>query len=525
MANSINTNISAYYAQANLSKASSKTESSIARLSSGNRIVKASDDVAALSIGTTLASRVNTLKQGLVNAKQANSFLEVADGALANLTEILQRQLSIATQANSGTLSGTERGFLDQEFQSLTDEIDRLVNNTKFNSVVLLDGSLQGGGTYNSVAGANSSQVLGMIGNANAVVNGFNALGTVGQNFYGDIKVASVAVSTANASNYDITLNIGGVVWTATDVANNATTFTVTTSNSSFNGANIVFQNFSGAGSNFPGAANLPEVLESRLQTMLNSSSLLPNYQMTGFLGTGNMVQVYSNTVLFAGVLPGKVGTFSVDGVPTAANNGRMSVDIGGIRYTTSTVPNTVANTSTITFNSTVDNTQLRITLTGLNGNYNYANAVGASDFASALNDAFSGVTTNGKDFQVGLTSTDVINVTLGDARTSNLYGGFILDVQTQAAAQTSVTQLNEAIEEVTALRANVGALESRFNYAANVTETSIQNQDAAKSVFLDTDVAAESSAFAQQQVLMQASISVLAQANLMPQNLLKLIG
>lgn len=525
MANSINTNISAYYAQSNLSKASMRTESSIARLSSGQRIVKASDDVAALSIGTSLASRVSTLKQGLVNAKQASSFLEVADGALANLTEILQRQISIATQANSGTLSGTERGFLDQEFQALTDEIDRLVTNTKFNSVTLLDGSLQGGGTYNAVAGANSSQVLGIVGNANAVTNGFNALGTVGQNFYGDIKVADVSVSTANASNYDITLSIGGVEWIATNVANNATTFTVTTSNSSFNGANIVFQNFTGAGSALPGAANLASVVQTTLSNALNNSSLLPNYQMTGFSGTGNMTAVYSNTVLFAGVLPGEIGTFRVDGVPTAANNGRMSVDIGGVRYTSVTVPNLVVNTSTVTFNSTVDNTQLRITFTGLNGNYNYQNAVGASDFASALNDAFSDVTTNGKDFQVGLTSTDVINVTLGDARTSNLYGGFNLDVASQASAQTAVTQLNEALDEVTALRANVGALESRFSYAQNVTETSIQNQDAAKSVFLDTDVAAESSEFAQQQVLMQASISVLAQANLMPQNLLKLIG
>ena len=140
--NSINTNIAAYSAQSNIGKASSSAASSIARLSSGNRIVRSSDDVAALSAGTSLRTNVTTLRVALINSSQGSSLLQVADGALSQVTDILQRQKAIAVQAGSGSISDTERSFLNQEFQNLATEIDRLVDNTNFNGVNLLDGSL-----------------------------------------------------------------------------------------------------------------------------------------------------------------------------------------------------------------------------------------------------------------------------------------------------------------------------------------------------------------------------------------------
>lgn len=142
MVSSINTNIAAYYAQANIGVASAAASSSVARLSSGNRITKASDDVAALSIGTSLQTSVSTLRIALTNTSQGTSLLQVADGALSQVTEILQRQKAIALQAGSGSLTDSDRGFLNQEFQSLKAEIDRLTGSTNFNGVRLLNGSL-----------------------------------------------------------------------------------------------------------------------------------------------------------------------------------------------------------------------------------------------------------------------------------------------------------------------------------------------------------------------------------------------
>jgi flagellin len=99
------------------------------------------------------------------------------------------------------------------------------------------------------------------------------------------------------------------------------------------------------------------------------------------------------------------------------------------------------------------------------------------------------------------------------------------IDISTQAGALASSNVLDNAINTVTAIRASIGALQSRFDYAAANINAGIQNQDAARSTYLDTDISAESTMFAQSQVRVQASISVLAQANQLPQNLLKLIG
>jgi flagellin len=140
--NSINTNIAAMAAQGNIGRASNMAGSSIARLSSGNRIVRASDDVAAMSAGTSLRTSVTTLKMALINTSQGSSLLQVADGALAQVTDILQRQKAIAVQAGSGSLTASERTFLNQEFQNLTQEAQRLAEKTNFNGVSLLDGVL-----------------------------------------------------------------------------------------------------------------------------------------------------------------------------------------------------------------------------------------------------------------------------------------------------------------------------------------------------------------------------------------------
>lgn len=142
MINSINTNIAAYYAQLNIGTASSMASASVSRLSSGNRIVSAADDVTALSIGTSLRTQISVLRTALTNASQGSSLLQVADGALSQVTEILQRQKAIALQAGSGSLQDSDRVFLNQEFQSLKTEIDRLTGTTNFNGVRLLNGSL-----------------------------------------------------------------------------------------------------------------------------------------------------------------------------------------------------------------------------------------------------------------------------------------------------------------------------------------------------------------------------------------------
>lgn len=207
MSNSINTNISAYFAQANIGTASNSSASSVSRLSSGNRIVKASDDVAALSTGTSLKTQVLALKTALTNASQGTSLLQVADGALSQVTEILQRQKAISLQAGSGSLTDVDRGYLDQEFQALSTEIDRLTGSTNFNGVKLLNGALSTSATLKNTStnATAASASMNFIDNIN-----------LGENIYVNgviLTAASSSTGTATpASTSPLNFQVGNTL-------------------------------------------------------------------------------------------------------------------------------------------------------------------------------------------------------------------------------------------------------------------------------------------------------------------------
>jgi flagellin len=142
---SASTNTTANTALRYLAQNSAASSNSLAKLSSGSRIVKASDDAASLAIGTKIKSDVTALKQAQVNTSQASSVLQVADGALAQTTDILMRMKALAVQAQSGSVSDTERGFLNSEYTALSSQIDAIADQTKFNGETLIDGSFKAG--------------------------------------------------------------------------------------------------------------------------------------------------------------------------------------------------------------------------------------------------------------------------------------------------------------------------------------------------------------------------------------------
>ncbi len=137
----IATNTSANTALIYLNKNSSEQSKSLAKLSSGSRIVRASDDAAGLAVGTKLKADVTTLKQAATNAVQARSVLQTADGALARVGDILQRMKSLAAQAISGSVDTTGRGFINTEYQQLLTEIGNIATTTQFNGTSLVNGS------------------------------------------------------------------------------------------------------------------------------------------------------------------------------------------------------------------------------------------------------------------------------------------------------------------------------------------------------------------------------------------------
>ena len=141
MSLSVATNTSAAVAHRYLKHNDMEATRSLAKLSSGSRIVRASDDAASLAVGTKLKADVSALRQAQVNASHASSVLQVADGALQQLADILVRMKALATQSVNGALSDTERGYLDAEYQQLIGMIDQISRYTTFNGDPLLDGT------------------------------------------------------------------------------------------------------------------------------------------------------------------------------------------------------------------------------------------------------------------------------------------------------------------------------------------------------------------------------------------------
>jgi len=137
----VTTNTAANSALRFLNYNSMMSGSSVSKLASGSRIVKASDDAAGLAIGTRLLADVTVLRQSSVNAAQGASVLQVADGGMARIADVLQRMKALAAQSLSGVPSNTERGFIDAEFQQLRDEITAIAQTTRFNGDSLLDGT------------------------------------------------------------------------------------------------------------------------------------------------------------------------------------------------------------------------------------------------------------------------------------------------------------------------------------------------------------------------------------------------
>lgn len=138
----INTNIEAFTAQRNLQVTSTMFAKSVERLSSGLRINRAGDDAAGLSISEKLRAQIKGLAQAQRNAQDGISMIQTGEGALNETTSILQRMRELAVQASNGTLGSNDRTAISQEVTALQSELDRIESSTKFNGMLLLDGSL-----------------------------------------------------------------------------------------------------------------------------------------------------------------------------------------------------------------------------------------------------------------------------------------------------------------------------------------------------------------------------------------------
>ncbi len=381
-------NYAANVAHRNLQASDMAATNSLAKLSSGTRVVSARDDAASMAIGSRLKSQVQALRQASVNAGQAVSMLQIADGAMSKASDVLIRMKTLAVQAGSGQISDTERGMLDAEYQLLVQELSRIAASTEFNGSQLVNGS-------QTTAGAG----IGTSGDF-ATADGVQSLTAHG-------------LTTAASDNYTLSYATTGV-------------FTLTDGTNTFTGAID------------------PNLLDS-----------------SGNLVTGTSVRLTSATATGDLVIGLNTAFQAATAVPASTNNGLH----------------------------------------------------------------FTGSATASFDFKVGVgtdPTKDTITVSLDGISAANL-GVAGSDITTVSTADLASSLISTAIVTLNTARASVGAYQNRLEFAAANIDTTVENTEAARSNLLDLDLASEMSKFTAEQVLLQAGVAMLAQANQMPQNLLRL--
>lgn len=387
------------------------------------------------------------------------------------------------------------------------------------------------------------------------LVSSQNDIGKNDTAFVGDLSKGVFTVTGNTTSGYSVSYALNGSTYqgsyTAAEITNGSTlvldngkgtlSFALTASTTTTPNANLatastlqtaLTNQFAAATSYAKHQVITTNAVDSNGVTIAGSAiPTSTDHTLTGFSGSNVTLQ----SALFSGVNLPSISQFSATGTGSSTV---FSVKINGTTYSTAgtvtdngTLASSIFNGGSpgvVTFyanGDTTSNEKLALNFSGITGTGEISDTAGVANIVTALNNTFgSGGSSGGLQFQLGTTASSVVSVNIGSARSNALYGGLSLDISTQAGATAAAAQVNTAINTVTSLRAGVGALESQFNFAAAALQTSTQNQTAAQGQFLDTDIAAESTKYATEQVKLQAGISVLAQANQQLQALLKLI-
>lgn len=204
----ISTNIAANSAVRYLNINSAEQTSSLSKLASGSRITQASDDAAGLAISTRISSDVTALTQAATNSSHGVSVLQTADGGASNISDILQRMKALASQSSSGTVTDTERAYINAEFEQLIEEVDGIATSTRYNGDSLLDGSTAGytNGISVMVGSSSSDTIMLQLSSLDSDTLGL----TGGAAATSAASILGTEFTSIDASGGDITFDVNG---------------------------------------------------------------------------------------------------------------------------------------------------------------------------------------------------------------------------------------------------------------------------------------------------------------------------
>ena len=508
-------NIAALNSYRNLTGNNSAVSKNLEKLSSGYRINRAGDDAAGLAISEKMRAQITGLNTAQKNAQDGVSLVQTAEGALTEVHSMLNRMVELADQSANGTYdNAVDRANLQKEITSLKSEIDRIADSTNFNGINLLDGSLATGKlpsftgldglTPNTIAATgNKTELTNAIGDQTGVVKDKEySLTFTYTDASGSAKEKTITLKAVDDQNL---------------VDANGNKYKLATKGTA-KGTEL--------SDAFAKALSADSEVNGQFSVESNNGKLSFTSKATGSTGA-KVLGVESN-------LGGTKSTLAV--TQTAGTDEKVEYDFAQLKqdqiFTINGEKFVFAKDGT-KFDSDVN----VLKITGANPTQADAgqmtamiqNKLGLSDDMISNNGTkitFSASAGNGGlTLQIGDTSADFnqMTVSVGDMHGAAL-GIADIDISTQAGAKAAVDKIKSAINSVSSTRGDLGAIQNRLEHTINNLSVTAENMTAAESRIRDVDMANEMMAYTKNNILVQSSQAMLAQANQIPQGVLQLL-
>ena len=495
MSLSIQTNVASLESQNFIRINNNFQNNTIQQLSSGYRINSSGDDAAGLAVANQYAGTISTLTQGVLSANNAVNTLQIADGGISNISTILNRLQTLATESASSTFAGN-RATVNNEYQGLLTELNRQASSINLNT----------GGTYNA-------NLVTYVGGGNNAANSQVSVNLTGTNNAVDATALGIANTSVAGGGVALTGNSVLLSDTATSFLSGSNTQVLTFNVGTSTGNQQVAVTLNGGASGLSGDG---------IVNALNNNTQLAALGVSAAIGSNGQLQLSGTSAFTVAAAAASGGTAAVTALSTAVNTGNYNVTSTGFAGIT-------AGTETAVFQTGTGSTT--VTLTS-------ANAGTTANALSAINTQLSGTgiyaveAPNTTDISFQSSSSFNINETTnatGDLFGLAAPGAVAVAAPTAASSATgnaiaALSSLSTAINNLGLTQGIVGAGENKLNYAINLAQSQITNFSAAESGIKDADVAQEAANLTKAQVLQQASLAALAQANSAPQAVLSLL-
>jgi flagellin len=507
MAIVVNTNVASLNAQRNLTGSGKLLNQSLQRLSSGLRINSAKDDAAGLAISDRMNAQVRGLNQAVRNANDGISMAQTAEGAMNEMTNIIQRMRELAVQSRNSTNTANDRESLDAEFQQLNAELDRIATTTAFNGRKVLDGSI---GDSVFQVGANVGETISVSMASSMRTNAIGSYAKV------DYQLTNYLDQTA-AETAAYKLDVAG------DLTINSTNIAAATAGTYGRGA--------GSAYSIANAINLSTdthgvTAEANASSLTVTAAQISNYIITDD-ATTNDTLTYTLSLNDVQILTQAEGAaaYDVNGLANLINGQKDTTGVTAAVQANGDMVLSAADGRNIEIKEVfADTTDAGDVITGYFGNGVSGATVGPTTKYDITKGSISLTSRSAIVVGEAAANTIVDGIASGATATTNPATIDASDILTESAADLAIYRLDEAVKNIDDFRGDLGAIQNRFESTiANLMNVS-ENISAAKSRIVDADFAAETASLTKSQILQQAGLAMLSQANQVPQAALTLL-